>query len=193
MIYTNKFINLLSLILTIIIFSIIQFFFFNKNIHLEKVDDLVPKIDIIQDNKEESGNKKNAENENLYLGNWYIEIPSINLTAPIAEGTDNTTLNTKVGHFVDSAIESGNIGLAGHNRGYEYNYFKDLKKLKKEDQIIYTHENFKKIYIVDKIEIIENSNWNYLKESENNKITLITCVENQPQYRRCVQAVELEN
>ena len=193
MIYTNKFINLISFVLTIIIFFIICFFVFYKNMHIKQLSEFVPKIDIIKDNKKDNENSKSEEKTSLDLGSWYIEIPSINLSAPIAEGTDNNTLNTKVGHFVDSAIESGNIGLAGHNRGYEYNFFQDLKKLKKEDQIIYTHESFKKIYIVDKIEIIENSDWSYLKESENNKITLITCIENQPQYRRCVQAVELEN
>ena len=193
MIYTNKFINLISFVLTIIIFFIICFFVFNKNMHIKQLSEFVPKIDIIKDNKKDNENSKSEEKTSLDLGSWYIEIPSINLSAPIAEGTDNNTLNTKVGHFVDSAIESGNIGLAGHNRGYEYNFFQDLKKLKKEDQIIYTHESFKKIYIVDKIEIIENSDWSYLKESEKNIITLITCIENQPQYRRCVQAVELEN
>ena len=26
--------------------------------------------------------------------------------------------------------------------------------------------------------------------TKDNKLTLITCVENQPQYRRCIQAVE---
>lgn len=193
MIYTNKFINLISFVLTIIIFFIICFFVFYKNMHIKQLSEFVPKIDIIKDNKKDNENSKSEEKTSLDLGSWYIEIPSINLSAPIAEGTDNNTLNTKVGHFVDSAIESGNIGLAGHNRGYEYNFFQDLKKLKKEDQIIYTHESFKKIYIVDKIEIIENSDWSYLKESEKNIITLITCIENQPQYRRCVQAVELEN
>ena len=35
-------------------------------------------------------------------------------------------------------------------------------------------------------------NFNF-KSSEENKITLITCVENEPKYRRCVQAVEAEN
>ena len=193
MIYTNKFINLVSFVLTIILIFIIYHIFFNKNINLEKVSNFMPSIDIIKDNIDDNNNKENVKKDEIDLGNWYIEIPSINLSAPIAEGTDSTTLNTKVGHFIDSAIESGNIGLAGHNRGYEYNYFQDLKKLKKEDQIIYTHESFKKIYIVDKIEIIENSNWNYLKESEDNKITLITCIENQPKYRRCIQAVEQEN
>lgn len=191
MIYTNKFINLISLILSIIIFGIIYFCFFNKNTPIEKVSNLIYEININKENDRE--NKNNKEQETLDLGNWYIEIPTINLSAPIAEGTDESTLNTKVGHFLDTPIEIGNVGLAAHNRGYEYNFFQNLKKLKKEDKIIYTHDDFKRTYIVDKIEIIENTNWEYLKSSEENKITLITCVENEPKYRRCVQAVEAEN
>lgn len=191
MIYTNKFINLISLILSIIIFLIIYLCFLNNNNPIEKVSNLISEININKENDEE--NKENKDQEKLELGNWYIEIPSIKLSAPIADGTDSTTLNTRVGHFLDTAIENGNVGLAAHNRGYEYNFFQNLKKLKKEDKIIYTHDNFKRTYIVDKIEIIENTNWEYLKNSEENKITLITCVENEPKYRRCVQAVEDEN
>ena len=190
MIYTNKFINLISLILSIIIFLIIYLCFLDKN-PIEKVSNLISEININKETDEE--NKENKDQEKLELGNWYIEIPSIKLSAPIADGTDSSTLNTRVGHFLDTAIENGNVGLAAHNRGYEYNFFQNLKKLKKEDKIIYTHDNFKKTYIVDKIEIIENTNWEYLKNSEENKITLITCVENEPKYRRCVQAVEDEN
>ncbi len=202
MIYTNKFINLISLILTIIICFVIYFCFLKKDSSIEKVANLIPEINIIKENEKdeekikENDNDKNKENSNnqkqIDLGNWYIEIPSINLSAPIADGTDLDTLNAYVGHFMDTPLEMGNVGLAAHNRGYEINYFQNLKKLKKEDQIIYTHENFKKTYIVDKIEIIENTNWNFLKETEENKLTLITCVENEPKYRRCVQAVELE-
>ena len=68
-----------------------------------------------------------------------------------------------------------------------------LKKIKKDDEIIYYYQNEKKIYAVDKIEIIENTDWSYLEKTEENKITLITCIENEPLYRRCVQATEIEN
>ncbi len=126
MIYTNKFINLISLILSIIIFVVIYFCFFNKNNSIEKVSNLIYEININKENDEE--NKNNKEQEKLDLGNWYIEIPSIKLSAPIADGTDSSTLNTRVGHFLDTPIENGNVGLAAHNRGYEYNFFQNLKK-----------------------------------------------------------------
>lgn len=187
MFYTNKFVNVISLFLTIVIFFIFYFFYNNNN--RVKSSDIISKINTI--NEKDNNKEENNEQNNVELGNWYIEIPTINLKAPISEGTDSNTLNLNVGHFIDTAIEMGNIGLAAHNRGYQYNYFQNLKKLKKEDRIIYTHNEFKKEYVVNVIEIIENSNWNYLKQSEDNKITLITCIENEPKYRRCIQAIEL--
>ena len=193
MLYTSKVINLISFIITLIIFLILNFCFFNNNLK-EQFSNI---LNITPENKD---NEKIefSENENSYeyldnIGNWYIEIPAINLKAPIAEGTSGDILKNKVGHFEDTAIKSGNIGLAAHNRGYETNYFENLKKLKLGDEIFYTNEDFNKKYIVDTLEIIENTNWNYLRKSEEDKITLITCIENEPQYRRCVQGTAIEN
>ena len=204
MIYTNKFINFLSLIITLIIFfSLYPFIYKNNNNPIDEVYGIISNIEsnIEKSNKKEGIKPKDQNNEsqkeknetlsNLNLGNWYIEIPIISLKAPIAEGTSLDILSKKIGHFEETAIELGNIGLAAHNRGYEFSFFKDLYKLKNGDEIIYTHENYKKTYIVEKNIIIKSSDWNNLEPSEDNKITLITCVENEPNFRRCVQAEEI--
>ena len=72
------------------------------------------------------------------------------------------------------------------------NYFQDLKTLEKGDEIKYTYKDFQKIYEVEKVKIIKDTDWDCLENTEDNRLTLITCVENQPEYRRCVQAVEKE-
>lgn len=185
--YSNKFINIISFIITCLIFFSLNFLFFHQSeAPVKKISDLI--IDI----KNKIDTDKIDKESNVVLGDWYIEIPSIKLAAPISEGTDPDTLNTKVGHFETTTIENGNVGLAAHNRGYEYNFFKNLKKVKIDDEIIYTHGEYKKTYIINKIEIIENTDWSYLGNTDENKITLITCVENEPEYRRCVQAQEIE-
>jgi LPXTG-site transpeptidase (sortase) family protein len=125
-------------------------------------------------------------------GEWCIEIPVINLKAQIAEGTSKEVLDEFVGHFEKTQITVGNVGLAAHNRGYEKNYFSDLKKLKEGDLICYQYKNFKKEYTVTKHFIINDEDWTSLEDTEENKLTLITCVENEPKYRRCVQAQEKE-
>jgi len=42
-----------------------------------------------------------------------LSIPAIGLSVKVYEGTDNTTLAKGVGHFEDTLIWSGNIGIAG--------------------------------------------------------------------------------
>lgn len=97
-----------------------------------------------------------------------------------------------VGHFEETQKTNGNVGLAAHNRGYEKNYFADLKKLKDGDKIIYRYQNFTKQYAVTKHFIIKDTDWTILENTEENVITLITCVENQKEYRRCIQAEEIK-
>ena len=132
----------------------------------------------------------NAENNKLKNNKWRIEIPKISLVAPIKQGTSQDILATAVGHFEESNKYSGNIALAGHNRGYNCNFFENIKRLENGDKIIYYTEKGKKEYRVTLNKIIHQTDWSYI-EAEGNKITLITCVENMYEYRRCVQAVEV--
>ena len=100
-------------------------------------------------------------------------------------------MNSYVGHFENTSTQNGNIGLAAHNRGYPVNYFQNIKNLKKGDTIEYYLGGKKKIYKVQLVTIITDTDWTYLEQTEDNRITLITCVENKPEYRRCIQAVEI--
>ena len=110
----------------------------------------------------------------------------------IAEGTDKEILDYFVGHFEESPKQLGNVCLAAHNRGYNVNYFADIKNLNIGDEIYYTFNNITKKYEVVLKTIIEETDWSNLKNTKENKITLITCVENEPEFRRCVQAIEKE-
>ena len=95
-----------------------------------------------------------------------------------------------VGHFEETTKTSGNVGLAAHNRGYPVNYFANIKQLKEGDEINYKYNEFEKNYIVIENKIIKDTDWEPLENTQENKITLITCVENEPEYRRCIQAIE---
>ena len=86
--------------------------------------------------------------------------------------------------------DSGNIGLAAHNRGYKVNYFERIKELQIGDEIYYKYGNIEKKYKVNLITIIQDTEWTYLKNTQDNRITLITCLENEPKYRRCIQGIE---
>ena len=171
-------------VVILLIFISIQIFIYQYEIE--------PEIDKEIMNVEMQVERKSIEKTTEEAEIWQIEIPKISLIANIAEGTTKEVLNQYVGHFEKTQKEEGNVGLAGHNRGYDVNYFKDLKKLEEGDEIIYKHNKFEKTYEIEKCRIIKDTDWKYLENTEENMLTLITCVENQPEYRRCIQAVEKE-
>ena len=144
-----------------------------------------------------SSNEEVNNNETSYLSQtyrnseWRIEIPKLGLIAPIKTGTTQEVLATAVGHFEGFSKWNGNVALAGHNRGYNCNFFQNIKKLEEGDKIIYYTKNGKREYEVVLNKIIKQTDWSYVQETEDNRITLITCVENMYEYRRCVQAIEI--
>ena len=158
----------------------------NKNIRIDNEE-----TDEANNEKNESNNKTTEENYAIEKPKWRIEIPKIGIIAPIKSGTTQDVLATAVGHFEESENWNGNVALAGHNRGYNCNFFQNIKNLKIGDKIIYYTEKGKKEYKVVVNEIIYQTDWSYIENTEDNRITLITCVENMYEYRRCVQAVEI--
>ena len=133
-----------------------------------------------------------TEDSNINEEIWQIEIPKINLIAPIEEGTSQEVMLEYVGHFENTKMLEGNVGFAAHNRGYPINYFAKIKELEIGDEIIYKTKYVTKKYKVSLSTVIQDTDWSYLQETKENKITLITCVENQPSKRRCIQGVEIK-
>ncbi len=130
--------------------------------------------------------------DEINFNEWKLEIPKINLVANISEGTSKEILNNYIGHFEETKKDIGNIGLAAHNRGYQVNYFEKLKDLKEGDYIYYTYKETKRTYVIISRLIIKDTEWSNLENTEDNRLTLITCVENKPKLRRCVQAIEVK-
>lgn len=127
------------------------------------------------------------------IGNWRIEIPILQLEAPIQEGTTQNVLAEAVGHFEESKIWEGNVALAGHNRGYQCNFFQEIKELKKGDTIIYKTPKGERKYKVVLNTIIKETNWDYIENTNDNRITLITCEKDKREYRRCIQGIETKS
>ena len=196
--YSSIYINLLSFFITVIIFIVTQFFFSNYQAVTNKgslkagfkVENIINEVTEIekQENTEKTEEKKVTEKQEE--NKWYLEIPKINLKADIKEGTTKEIMEDYIGHFEETSKNIGNVGLAAHNRGYKNNYFKNLKTLKEGDSIFYTYQGRTKEYLVTEHVIIKDTDWSYLEKTEKNTITLITWVENEPEYRRCIQGKE---
>lgn len=126
----------------------------------------------------------------LYYAGGYIgslKIPSIGVDVKIYQGTDDAALRYGVGHFENTSIWEGNVAIAGHNRGVN-SYFGEIHTLKPGATIQLTTKIGTRQYQVDGVAKIAATDVSVLSARENDIITLITCVRDQPEYRWCVQA-----
>lgn len=191
-------INIISLIITLLIFNAFEFAKETINFEIPSKNIVIENSNITNKEKpkkekniEETESEKQEKMEEIPY-EWGISIPKINLKAQISEGTTKEVMDKYVGHFVDTGVIKGNICLGAHNRGYPVNYFENIKSLNKNDLIFYKKEDKTYCFKVETVTVIKDTDWTYLEETEDNRITLITCVENEPDYRRCVQAIEVK-
>ncbi len=191
-------INFVSLIITLLIFNVFVYAKENINLEIPKKEISVKITNNIEETEEKNLNKetedeiKEEKTTEQIPYEWGIYIPKINLNAQISEGTTKEVMDKYVGHFIDTGVIKGNICLGAHNRGYPVNYFENIKSLNNNDLIYYKKENKTYCFKVEIVTVIRDTDWTYLEETEDNRITLITCVENEPDYRRCIQAVEVK-
>lgn len=142
--------------------------------------------DVWQEITNDSEDDLNFEDENSLLGT--LEIPRIELSAPIKEGTNKSVIDKYVGHFTNSDIWEGNVALASHNRGENVStYFSRINELQKDDEIIYKTKLGERKYKVTETKEIDDNDWSVIESNEEkNKITLVTCVANESSKRYCV-------
>lgn len=172
--------------IVIVIIAVVISIFINNETKQKKIDDIVVE-DIVNDPN------KNVEQDeiidNSVIGT--LTIPKINLVdVKICESVELETLAHSIGHFESTNIYNGNVGLASHNAGTKANYFADINKLELGDEIYYRTRYGTKKYVVDSITQIKSDDWSKLKQTEDNRITLITCISGNPNLRLCVQGVE---
>ncbi|WP_419002540.1 class D sortase [Anaerotignum lactatifermentans] len=118
-----------------------------------------------------------------------LKIPEIGLTVTAYDGDTFTAMKKGVGHLASTSCWNGNIGLVGHNRGTN-DYFGKLKKLDIGDEMTYTTKLGTRTYVVKSITKISDTDWSKLQYTSDNRLTLITCVEDVGDQRLCVQAVQ---
>ena len=123
-----------------------------------------------------------------YLGT--LKIPSLGVNVKIYEGTDSTTLAKGAGHVTNTSIWSGNVCVAGHNRGTNC-YFGTIHTLNTGDTITLTTQLGTRTYAVTSVTKVSETDTSGTAATSNNQITLYTCVMNESAYRWCVVAQEV--
>lgn len=184
----------MALILTISIISIVSITKHRKS--KEKVDYIkeIYARDDIQDILEHNENSENNEIDELMQqidGEYVvgvIEIDKIGFEGLVYEGTSLDVLAKGVGHFENSPYLDGNVCLAAHNTS---KYWAKLHTIEKGDKINYTSFLGTKEYQVISKEQISETDWSRLSDTNENMLTLITCVKGKKELRLCVQATEI--
>ena len=182
----------ISIIIIIVIIAIITTFFIVKDTETKTEIENVTEnysYNSIQNIPVAEGTTKDdlvlkIDGENV-LG--VITIDKISFKGLVYEGTTDTTLDKGVGHIESSPYLTGNVCLAAHNTKELWG---NLYTLQNGDAIKYISFLGTKEYVVDNIVEIHETDWSLLKNTEENKITLITCIKDKPFLRLCVQATE---
>lgn len=100
-----------------------------------------------------------------------IEIPRVGVSVAILEGTTPQTLRMGVGHIDGTALpgQPGNSGIAGHRD----TYFRELKEIRSNDQILIHTATGVESYEVDWVQITNPSDVDILRA--NNRLWFNPC------------------
>ncbi|MBO5004155.1 MAG: sortase [Clostridia bacterium] len=158
---------------------------FDKNLYIDEPS-ILETVDI------KTIEQNNNEIDTIEIKyDWQIAIPKLdNLIAPIREGSDTITLSKYVGHIEGTALQNGNIALAGHNNTRNYQsgnfYFDKLDELDIGDKVYYTYYNTTYSFKVREIKEVNEKELSVLEESEASQLTLVTCIQGKYRYRLIV-------
>lgn len=120
----------------------------------------------------------------------HLSIPSIGLNCYVWEGESNASMAKGAGHFSSTSAWDGNVAMSGHNRGSAA-YFGRLKDLSAGAVVRYTTPYGTRYYSVTSVRRISSQDFTPLYNTTGNRLTLITCVENDYSVRLCVTADEI--
>ena len=122
-----------------------------------------------------------------------LSIPRLKLSVGVFETDDELeAMESGIAHFKTTSAWSGNVGLCSHNINFDLTdgHFKNIHTLNIGDVVKYKTALGEREYIVETVTEIEETDWSYLGRTEDNRITMITCISGKPQSRLVVQAVE---
>jgi sortase A len=104
-----------------------------------------------------------------------IEIPALDLSAVVLEGTDRPILNKGPGWYQESALPGeGNTAIAGHRNTYGA-WFRHVDKLNEGDEIIIGYDSLGYTYKVERVFPIAKNDWSVIEPCGYPALTLTTC------------------
>lgn len=122
---------------------------------------------------------RDLRREKLMRENVVIEIPDLNIKAPVLEGTENEILSKATGHFIKTgSVGSGNYCIAGHSSTIYKEYFNNLKNAESGMKInLYDKNKICYVYTITESFIVEPNEVWILNDFGDNRITIVTCTD----------------
>jgi LPXTG-site transpeptidase (sortase) family protein len=124
-----------------------------------------------------------------FLGTLHVE--RLNRTVRIYGGATMEAMDFGAGHFSFTGLNHGNTGLVGHNRGRTNGFFSFVRHLREGDIITLNANGITRNYALTMLYTINETDFSPLMEFNDNRLTLITCVEYVPQKRRVAVLLEI--
>jgi len=119
-----------------------------------------------------------------------LSIPSLNITGRVFGDDSPTNLDRGIGHISFTSAWDGNVGMAAHNRGATV-IFGQIHTMQPGDRIEYRTVYGVRVYEVFFVGQIYETDLSRLTRTQENILTLITCVRDRPAHRWCIQAREV--
>jgi len=141
-----------------------------------------------------AGNHTPVEKAQMKNGSiGVLTIPMLNLSVNVYESPDNMeAMSRGVAHFPSTSAYDSNVGLSAHNINLDGSdgYFKYLYTLEKGDGVTYQTALGERAYTVESVTTIAASDWTPLYYTDDNRLTMITCISGQSDKRLCITAIE---
>ena len=102
-----------------------------------------------------------------------FEIPRLELSYILLEGTDDRTLDRSIGHIEGTGLpgQTGNIGIAGHRN----THFRKLEWIRRGDEILLRGPDGIDRYHVEWVRLFDPKGLEVLDPEHGPAITLVTC------------------
>jgi len=123
-----------------------------------------------------------------------LQIPALNIDAPIIQGDGWEQLKKGVGQYIGSADpgQAGNVVLSAHNDVYG-EIFRYLDRLSPGDQVIVYSQQRQYVYVVDRTILVEPTAVEVMASTGSPTVTLISCYPYLVNKQRIVVFARLQN
>lgn len=123
-----------------------------------------------------------------------IQVPALNIDAPIVQGDGWEQLKKGVGQYIGSSApgRDGNLVLSAHNDVYG-EIFRYLDRLVPGDQIIIYTQQRQFVYVVDRTVLVEPTAVEVMAPTSSPTVTLISCYPYLVNDQRIVVFARLQN